>query len=192
MNNSLNQGNQLNQERNTMIQNNNIEQQNLNNISKTNEDESIRRLTFVNDIYSLKNNAKSVHESSLEKQDELTEKLNKRLKQIDTDFYVSSDDLVALDSKLNHISNKNKIITENVSIEDTSIITNIKKMFDLNISSKTISFETKFYKTKYGYLLLYEKPDSDIYKGILDNYFNKNKPYCRKLCMCSTISIYII
>ena len=87
MNNSLNQGNQLNQERNTMIQNNNIEQQNLNNVSKTNEEESIRRLTFVNDIYSLKNNAKSVHESSLEKQEELTEKLNKRLKQTDTDFY---------------------------------------------------------------------------------------------------------
>ena len=111
MNTSLNQGNQLNQERNTLIQNNNIEQQNLNNVSKINNEESSNRIDFMNDIYDLKNSAKNIHESGLEKQEKLTNTLNTRLNQIHTDLYVSSDDLVALDSNLNQISNKDKILT---------------------------------------------------------------------------------
>lgn len=175
MNSSLNQGNQLNQERNTLIQNNNIEQKNLNNVSNISNEESNNRIDFMNDIYDLKNSAKNIHESGLEKQEKLTNTLNTRLNQIHTDLYVSSDDLVALDSKLNQISNKDKILTANVNIEDNSIVSNIKKMFNIPIKIKVINFEAKFYKTKYGYLLLYESPDSEPYKALYDNYFKKNK-----------------
>lgn len=174
MNTSLNQGNQLNQERNTLIQNNNIEQQNLNNVSKINNEESSNRIDFMNDIYDLKNSAKNIHESGLEKQEKLTNTLNTRLNQIHTDLYVSSDDLVALDSNLNQISNKDKILTAMVNIEDNSIVSNIKKMFNIPNKTKVINFEAKFYKTKYGYLLLYESPDSEGYKALYDNYFKKN------------------
>ena len=175
MNNSLNQGNQLNNERNTLIQKSSIEQQKLNNVSETNKTESNNRIMFMNDLYFLKNNAKNVHKDGLEKQSKMSDLLNKHINQLDEDLYVSSDDLVALNSKLNTISNKNKILNATVTIEDTSIIANIRKMINSSSKSTTFIFKANFYKTKYGYLLLYEDPDTDVYKALLENYFKKGK-----------------
>ena len=141
MNNSLNQGNQLNNERNTLIQNSNIEQQNLNNVSETNNIESNKRIMFMNDLYFLKNNAKNIHKGGLEKQSKMSSLLNNHINQLDEDLYVSSDDLVALNSKLNTISNKNKIINASVTIKDTSIIANIRKMINSSSKSTTLTFE---------------------------------------------------